>query len=67
MNSHSSPKNIISIYQNIDNLGVVVRMCDEIGLSDIIDQACGTQVTNKHLTFGEKWVGFCERPLSLKK
>jgi hypothetical protein len=27
--------------QNIDNLGLVAGMCDEIGVGEIIDQACG--------------------------
>jgi len=31
------------VSHNIDNLGLVTKMCDAIGLSDIIDQACGTQ------------------------
>ncbi len=39
--------------QNIDNLGLVAGMCDEIGISEIIDQACGTQAKNKNLTFGQ--------------
>jgi hypothetical protein len=28
--------------ENIDNLGLIAGMCDEIGISDIIDQASGT-------------------------
>jgi len=58
--------------QNIDNLGLVAGMCDEIGLSDIIDQACGTQAKNKHLTFGQcvkcmilNGLGFVSRTLYL--
>jgi len=39
--------------ENIDNLGLVAGMCDEIGISEIIDQACGTQAQNKNLTFGQ--------------
>lgn len=39
--------------QNIDNLGLVAGMCDEIGISDIIDLACGKQAKNKNLTFGQ--------------
>jgi transposase len=39
--------------ENIDNLGLVAGMCDEIGISDIIDQACGTQAKNKNLSFGQ--------------
>ncbi|MDB2614239.1 DUF4277 domain-containing protein, partial [Chlamydiales bacterium] len=39
--------------QNIDNLGLVAGMCDEIGISDIIDRACGTQAKNKNLSFGQ--------------
>lgn len=39
--------------QNIDNLGLVAGMCNEIGISDIIDRACGKQAKNKNLTFGE--------------
>ena len=38
--------------QNIDNLGLVAGMCDEIGIVEIIDQACGTQAQNKNLSFG---------------
>jgi len=33
--------------ENIDNLGLVAGMCDEIGISEIIDQACGTQAKKK--------------------
>jgi transposase len=39
--------------QNLDYLGLVAGMCDEIGLVDKIDQACGQHVKNKHLTYGE--------------
>ena len=39
--------------QNIDNLGLVAGMCDEIGIKEIIDRACGKQAKNKNLTFGE--------------
>ena len=39
--------------QNIDNLGLVAGMCEEIGISDLIDQACGTQAKNKNLSFGQ--------------
>ena len=39
--------------QNIDNLGLVAGMCDEIGIAEIIDQACGTQAQNKNLSFGQ--------------
>lgn len=39
--------------QNIDNLGLVAGMCDEIGIGEIIDQACGTQAKNKNITFGQ--------------
>lgn len=39
--------------QNIDNLGLVAGMCDEIGISDMIDQACGVQAKNKNLSFGQ--------------
>lgn len=39
--------------QNIDNLGLVAGMCDEIGISEIIDRACGKQAKNKNLTFGQ--------------
>lgn len=27
--------------QNIDNFGLMAGMCDEIGISDMINQACG--------------------------
>lgn len=37
--------------ENIDNLGLVAAMCDEIGITDIIDQACGIQAQNKNLSF----------------
>ena len=39
--------------QNTDNLGLVAGMCNEIGIKDIIDSACGKQAKNKNLTFGE--------------
>jgi len=35
--------------QNIDNLGLVAGVCDEIEIAEIIDQACGSQVKNKIL------------------
>lgn len=39
--------------QNLDHLGLVAGMCSEIGIADLIDQAAGTQATNKHLTYGQ--------------
>lgn len=39
--------------ENIDNLGLVAGMCQEIGIADIIDRACGDQAKNKHITFGQ--------------
>lgn len=39
--------------QNIDNLGLIAGMCDEIGISNIIDEACGQQAKNKNITFGQ--------------
>ena len=39
--------------QNLDHLGLVAGMCDEIGLVDFIDKAAGNQAKNKHLTFGQ--------------
>lgn len=39
--------------QNIDNLGLVAGMCDEIGIVDMIDKACGNQAKNKNLSFGQ--------------
>jgi transposase len=39
--------------QNLDHLGLVAGMCDEIGIVRLIDQACGQQATNKHLTYGQ--------------
>jgi len=39
--------------ENIDNLGLVAGMCEEIGISAIIDRACGQQAKNKNLTFGQ--------------
>lgn len=38
---------------NIDHLGLVAGMCDEIGLVELIDRACGPQDSNKNLTFGQ--------------
>jgi len=46
-------KNIQIESQNLDHLGLVSGMCDEIGLVDAIDNACGQQAKNKHLTYGE--------------
>lgn len=39
--------------QNIDHLGLVAAMCDEIGIVDIVDSACGEQAINKNLTYGQ--------------
>lgn len=39
--------------QNLDHLGLVAGMCNEIGLVEAIDMACGVQAKNKHLTYGE--------------
>lgn len=39
--------------QNIDHLGLVAGMCREIGISQMIDSACGPQARNKHLTYGQ--------------
>lgn len=39
--------------QNLDHLGLVAGMCDEIGLVDAIDAACGQQAKHKHLSYGE--------------
>ena len=38
---------------NIDHLGLVAGMCDEIGLVEQIDRACGDQDPNKNLSFGQ--------------
>lgn len=38
---------------NIDHLGLVAGMCDEIGLVEQIDRACGDQDLNKNLSFGQ--------------
>ncbi len=56
--------------QNIDNLGLIAGMCNEIGISEIIDQACGTQAKNKNMTFGQcvkclNGLGFVSRTLYL--
>ncbi|BBI16731.1 DUF4277 domain-containing protein [Neochlamydia sp. S13] len=37
--------------QNVDHLGFVAGMYEEIGLADLIDQAVGDQAKNKHLTY----------------
>ena len=39
--------------QNLDNLGLIAGMFDEIGVGTIIDRACGEQAKHKNLTFGE--------------
>lgn len=41
------------ITKNIDHLGLVAGMCDEIGIVDFIDDACGEQAKNKNLTYGQ--------------
>lgn len=41
------------ITKNLDHLGLVAGMCDEIGIVDLIDRACGPQDPNKHLTYGQ--------------
>lgn len=41
------------ITKNIDHLGLVAGMCDEIGLVDLIDRECGEQAKNKNLTYGQ--------------
>jgi transposase len=58
--------------QNIDNLGLVAGMCDEIDISNMIDRACGVQAKNKNLTFGQcvkcmilNGLGFVSRTLYL--
>ena len=35
--------------QNLDHLGLVAGMCDEIDISQMIDSACGPQAKNKQL------------------
>ena len=39
--------------KNLDHLGLVAGMCDELGLVELIDDACGEQDPNKYLTFGQ--------------
>lgn len=58
--------------QNLDHMGLVAGMCDEIGIVDIIDSACGDQAKNKNLTFGQavkcmilNGLGFVSRTLYL--
>ena len=41
------------VTKNIDHLGLVAGMCDEIGIVDLIDDACGDQAKNKNLTYGQ--------------
>jgi transposase len=41
------------VTKNLDHLGLVAGMCDEIGIVDLIDRACGPQDPNKHLTYGQ--------------
>lgn len=41
------------VTKNIDHLGLVAGMCDEIGIADIIDSSCGDQAKNKNLSFGQ--------------
>jgi len=41
------------VTKNLDHLGLVAGMCDEIGLVETIDGLCGTQAHNKNLTFGQ--------------
>ena len=58
--------------QNLDHLGLVAGMCDELEIARIIDAATGDQAHNKHLTYGEAVVamilnglGFVSRTLYL--
>lgn len=58
--------------QNLDHLGLVAGMCDEIGIADFIDRACGNQAKNKNLSFGQavkcmilNGLGFVSRTLYL--
>lgn len=39
--------------KNLDHLGLIAGMCDEIGLVSTIDQEAGQQAFNKSLTYGE--------------
>ena len=41
------------VTKNIDHLGLVAGMFDEIGIGDLVDRACGEQAKNKNLTFGQ--------------
>lgn len=41
------------VTKNVDHLGLVAGMYDEIGVGDLIDRACGDQANNKNLTFGQ--------------
>lgn len=39
------------ISQNLDHLGLVAAMCDELEIARIINAAAGDQAHNKHLTY----------------
>jgi hypothetical protein len=39
--------------RNIDHLGLVVAMCEEIDIAKIIDTTCGPQAKNKYFTYGQ--------------
>ncbi|MBM3191476.1 MAG: IS1634 family transposase [Chlamydiae bacterium] len=58
--------------QNLDHLGLVAGMCDELEIARIIDGITGDQAHNKHLTYGQAVVamilnglGFVSRTLYL--
>ena len=52
-NPHSAGLSMDITTKNIDHLGLVAGMCDEIGIVDLIDDECGEQAKNKNLSFGQ--------------
>ena len=58
--------------KNLDNLGLVAGMCDELNIAGIIDMEAGDQAYNKTISFGKAVVcmilnglGFVGRTLYL--
>ncbi len=58
--------------QNLDHLGLVAGMCDEIGITETIDRLSGRQANNKNLSYGQcvkamilNGLGFVSRTLYL--
>jgi len=41
------------VIRNVDYLGLIAGMCNEIDIAGIIDRECGAQAHNKSISFGK--------------